>query len=1036
MPKHDEQGHAKWLDQYLRTHSGPTGSPSGDLWRQGMLDFSQLDVDASVLWISIGPAPLVIDAEQVWQGTGPNSGEVTDIAIDPVGDSDNTIYIATNDGGIWKTDDGGGHWSQSMDDLLSFSMGAVALDNFSPAMQRVVYAGTGNMYDGGRFFNKGVGIYRSPDGGSTWSIVDGGPFATVFAGLSINDIEVIAADTVLVATNQGLFRSVDGGQNFGSNDPAFDNRQPVTPGLITCIVPDAANPANIVYAGVATVGLLKSSDGGKTFPTNLLGPSNPQLGAAFGNIQIAQSEMNPQVLYAIIQYTPPATPNAQVVRGLFQSMDGGTNWTVYANIAVVAGADGFSQTHYDMTVGVDPQVAVAANPNPPTGLIYVAFQQMRRSNNGGVNFEVNGCTSGQAHWDEHVQVFSPPAHRPASKPTGIYIGTDGGIAKSADGGATWQPINGEIGSNLFRGIDIGRGSPANNAYTYGGMQDTGTAGHRPGDSATEWHAGIDGDGYVVAVDPTDPTIVYGFDDWAFIKTTNAGAHWDASDDSPAVVGAGLPNPHTDLTRAVAVDQVGADTAHRTVYVGVIQDLYKSTDAGLTFGVSILSVGGDIRCIATTKADVNRVWVGADDGTVHYSANGGITWDQGSFQTKPGPAFAATGIAIDPDTPDRVAVVFAGSSGIHSKFRTQRVYLTTDSGVTWNDVSGTDGNGPIGNLPDLPMHAVAFDKTVTPAALIVASDAGVLRSTDITITGGNVTATWKLYGVGLPTVCCNSLAIDNTANPPVLRVGTYGRSCFEIFKPSGGARLYCSPAPGFGAVPIGGGKGTLPVYLYNCGDAQLSITGIDIISSPNFAFNPAPAFPIAIDPGKSQTLSLLFTPAAAGEDAALLNINSNDASSPFVLNASGRGVAKGKARIAVNPVNATGFGSASADRSAVVQIFNVGTDDLVIDDIKHVGSSDFSLDPVPTFKLTIAAGAESDLTIQYHPTSNGDANATFQIESNDAATPYTYSVSGTGVNVSSSNWLTILEYVGIGLLAAGAVVGGVVLAEKLSQKKGS
>ncbi len=1033
MPKHDEFGHRKRLQTYLRNHSGPSGSPSSDLWRQGMLDFSQLDVDASVLWVPIGPSPLIIEGDQIYQGKGPNAGQVTDIAIDPAEATDNVIYISTNDGGIWRTEDAGAHWQQNMDDLLSLSMGAVAVDNASPPIQRILYAGTGNMYDGGRFFTKGIGIFRSPDGGATWSIVDGGPFATVFAGFAINDIAVIAPDTLLVATNQGLFRSVDGGQNFGSNAPAFDDRKPVVPGLITCVLPDVTDPANTIYACVSAVGVVQSGDGGKTFPNNLLGAATPQLVSPFGQIQLAQSGLNAKVLYAIVQYTPPNN-GAPVCRGLFQTMDGGTTWNMFANISNVVGASGLDQSDYDMNIALDPQIAVGAN----TGWLYVAFKEIFRSKGGGQVFEPAACSAYQAHWDNHVLCMSPPGHRPANQPTGIYAGSDGGIAKSIDGGNNWTPVNGNLASNLFLGLDIGRGSAANNAYTYGGMQDTGIAGHRPGDNVTEWHAGINGDGGPVAVDPLDPTIVYAFDDEYFVKTTDAGATWLDTWTFPLVIGTGLPTLKPAV-RAIALEPNGADKTKRIVYVGVLQKLYKSKDSGVSFLTANLTVGPNssyhIVSIAVSKGDSNRVWVGANDGQVHYSADAGATWDQGSFNTQPGGTGPVNGIAIDPASdpakPDRVAVVYGGVSGIHSKYRTQRIFLTTDGGVTWNDVSGTDGNGPLGNLPDLPMHSVVFDSSTTPAALIVASDAGVMRSTDISVTGGNVTATWKLYGVGLPTVSCSSLAIDNAATPRVLRVGTYGRSCFEMSKPSG-ARLYCSPAPAFGSVVLGG-KGTLPVYLYNCGDAQLNVTGITITSSPNFAFDPAPAYPIAINPGAGQTLNLVFTPAAAGDDTALLSIDSNDATSPAVLNASGRGVAKGKPRLALNPVKGTSFGTASADRSVVVQIFNVGTDDLTITGIQLGGSSDFSLDPVPTFPLTIAAGAENDLTVKYHPTSNGPAKATLTINSNDLTPSYVYNVSGTG-NVSSSNWLTILEYVGIGLLAAGAVVGGVVLAEKLSEKK--
>ena len=222
MPKHDERGHGKLRETFLRNRSDSAGQPRADLWKQGLLDYIELDVDASVIWRSIGPAPLYIESQVMWanpdgttipdaafQGAGPDSGEVTDIAIDPRGTADKNLYIATNDGGIWKTADDGSTWIPTMDSMPSLSMGAVAVD---PANPQIVYAGTGNPFDGGGAFTKGVGILRSIDGGQSWGIVDGGILDTIFAGMLINRIIVPAPGILLVATGNGLFRSVDGGQ--------------------------------------------------------------------------------------------------------------------------------------------------------------------------------------------------------------------------------------------------------------------------------------------------------------------------------------------------------------------------------------------------------------------------------------------------------------------------------------------------------------------------------------------------------------------------------------------------------------------------------------------------------------------------------------------------------------------------------------------------------------------------------------------------------------------------------------------------------
>ena len=147
---------------FLLDHSDPTGTPRPDVWRQAVADFYQLDLDASVLWSQIGPSPLIVNGDQVYMGAGPDSGEVTDILIDPSGASDQIIYITTDDGGIWKTIDGGTTWRPLTDQMFSISMGAVAMD---PGNPQILYGGSGNLFDGGSAFTKGAGIYRSGDGG-------------------------------------------------------------------------------------------------------------------------------------------------------------------------------------------------------------------------------------------------------------------------------------------------------------------------------------------------------------------------------------------------------------------------------------------------------------------------------------------------------------------------------------------------------------------------------------------------------------------------------------------------------------------------------------------------------------------------------------------------------------------------------------------------------------------------------------------------------------------------------------------------------
>ena len=125
----------KRLEEFLNEHKDEKGRVRQDLWLQGIYDFKRMKVGTSITltpstkgeapavvgvqWTQVGPQPLRIDMEQNFQGAGPDSGQVTDIAIDPRNTSDQVIYIASNDGGIWKSSDGGSLWTPKTDFMPS-----------------------------------------------------------------------------------------------------------------------------------------------------------------------------------------------------------------------------------------------------------------------------------------------------------------------------------------------------------------------------------------------------------------------------------------------------------------------------------------------------------------------------------------------------------------------------------------------------------------------------------------------------------------------------------------------------------------------------------------------------------------------------------------------------------------------------------------------------------------------------------------------------------------------------------------------------
>jgi photosystem II stability/assembly factor-like uncharacterized protein len=665
-----------------------------------------------------------------WSLAGPlnTGGRITDIAISP--DNDDVFYIGTGSGGIFKTSDRGTSWNPVFDDIAKASIGDLAI---APSDSQIIYAGTGEANassNTGAFF--GDGVYRSSDAGTTWTNI--GLEETHHIGRIV--VDPTDPDRVFVAaagrlygynSERGVYRTTNAGTTWekvlfrtdstAAIDLAMNTQDPNI--IFATLWERTRKPWQRDYAGI-TSGLHRSLDGGDTWTE--LGAANglPAPSTQTGRLSVAISESNPNTVYA--RYT--TNPITNTFNGLYKSIDNGDNWTLVA-LNEISGVDA-SFGWYFGNIRINP-----INDNE----VYVLGQSLQRTFDGGSNW--NGANG--LHVDHHALEYS------RNNNDFMLAGNDGGIYISENGGSSWNKFT-NLPLTQFYNIEVDHLQPER---LYGGTQDNNTIRTITG-GLNDWESIIGGDGFHVLVDPSDNSYVYGESQNGNLRrSTDGGNTFQGATDG--ISGGDRNNWNTPIALSHFDPEImfyGTNRlyqSNRAVFWSVI-----SPD--LTDGQHPSGSGsyGTLTAIGPSHLNSTTIYTGSDDGNVHVSFDGGITWENVSDGL---PKRYITSLAVSPYDD---AVAYVTLSGYNSVDYTPHVYKTNDGGQNWTDISA--------NLPSIPVNDIVIHPTEN--LLIVATDLNVWYSQ-------NDGASWTILGDNLPLTLTRDIKIHEPTN--TVYAGTYGRS---------------------------------------------------------------------------------------------------------------------------------------------------------------------------------------------------------------------------------------------------------------------
>src|SRR5438105_2576766 len=438
-------------------------------------------------------------------GSATMSGRISAMAATREPSGKITLFVGAASGGVWKSDDGGTRFRPVFDEQPVQSIGAVAID---PENTRNVWVGAGESWTRNSV-SIGNGIYKSTDGGETWThanLDNSERVARIVVSPKNSDTVFAAVPGALWSdsTDRGLYKTSDGGKTWtqvlkgpnlstGCTDIAID---PANPDVMFASLWDFRRKGWEYRSGgesptaPSAGGLFRSADGGNTWTemtpeANKGFPKKP-----YGRLAVTIAPSNAKRVYCFVESTDSA---------LFVSDDGGvtwdkrdkSNWMVW-------------RPFYFANLIVDPK-------NPDR--VFKADGPLILSEDAGKSFAVVGGFQG-AHGDLHAVWIDP------TNPQTVISGDDGGVYYSYNSGGKWWKAE-NLPISQFYHVSVDDADPFR---VYGGLQDNsswvGQSQYPGGVANAQWENMYGGDGFWMFPDPSDPDYLYAEAQGGFVGRVN------------------------------------------------------------------------------------------------------------------------------------------------------------------------------------------------------------------------------------------------------------------------------------------------------------------------------------------------------------------------------------------------------------------------------------------------------------------------------------------------------------------------------------